>query len=93
MRDQEKSADQVKAEKKLLAFIIMLAVGSAVFVGVGDYLINNNGYPYPEPTLTGWEYWILGRIHLFGLFFASMGIIGLIAWCCEHNLISDHKTK
>ncbi len=75
-------------QNQLSGFLIMLAVGSAVYVGFGDYLQAHNE-KWIEPELPPDVEFILIRVHLFGLFFACIGIVGVIVWLVKNDLIID----
>lgn len=76
--------------RRLGGFLLLISIGSAIYVGVGEYLLNHNG-GYGETEISDLEEYVLIRVHLFGLFFACIGGIGVIKWQCDNKLMLDHK--
>jgi hypothetical protein len=77
---------QKLGKKSFIAFILMLAIGVFMYDFFGTWSLDL-WITEPDTLLT----WVVIRAHLFGLFFASMGIFGIIRWCCDNDLIRHHK--
>lgn len=78
--------------KGLKNYVLMFALGSIVFIGFGDYIQAHNGPQ--EPKMSDIEEFVLIRIHFMGLFFAVIGIAGLVKFSieCDRKYKYTHKT-
>ncbi len=62
-------------QRKMWIYLLMFAVGSAFYMGLGDYLVNS---PFETSLRQDLTFWVLVRIHLLGLFFGVIGLVGVI---------------
>lgn len=71
---------------------MLLAVGAVVYVSFGEWgnALSEERVkgPWQDPTDLGLDYWIITRVHFFGLFLGALGIIGLIVDMRKAKLIS-----
>ncbi len=72
-------------QRKMWIYLLMFAVGSAFYMGLGDYLVNSPFETSLRQDLTfetslrqDLTFWVLVRIHLLGLFFGVIGLVGVI---------------
>lgn len=61
---------------RLWCFLILFAVGAGLYMGIGDYLANDYIRIIPKTTFLTW---VLIRVHLFGFFMGTVGLIGMLA--------------
>lgn len=70
--------------RELWLFLVMVALGSFLFVAGGDYSFVETEERYTKPgnwslnpAYLGLDIYIAVRAHLFGLFLAFIGLIGI----------------
>lgn len=76
---------------EMWVFLLLLAVGSLVYVSFGDYSAylfkEREADPLTKLNGFGLDYEIISRVHLFGFFIGCLGTIGLIIKLREMKLI------
>lgn len=82
-----------KFQREMWGYLILLALGSALYLGLGDIslrIVEERQNRWVKTDWYGWDYWIYTKVMFMGLF---MGVIGVLGIILKMRFVCDEVVK